>query len=174
MSTRSEMLSLLRSRKKFFSLPQRFYNDPSFFDIDLEAIFHRRWVFAGLECEIPEAGEYFTLAIGRSSIIVLRDDEGRIRGFFNTCRHRGSRICDAEKGKAGRLTCPYHQWTYSLDGRLRYAGRMHEDFDPSTIALKPVRVETLEGIIYVCLADDAPDFAHYEPALRPYLLLHDL
>ena len=174
MSTRPEMLSLLRSRKKFFSLPQRFYNDPSFFDIDLETIFCRRWIFAGLECEISEPGEYVTLAVGRSSIIVLRNEEGDVRAFFNTCRHRGSRICDTERGKAKRLACPYHQWTYDLDGRLRYAGRMHQGFDSSGISLKPVRVETLEGIIYVCLAEDAPDFAPYGAALRPYLLPHDL
>ena len=174
MSTRPEMLSLLRSRQKFFTLPQRFYNDPSFYDIDLEAMFYRRWIFAGLECEISEPGEYFTLAIGRSSIIVLRDDEGEVRGFFNTCRHRGSRICETERGKATRLSCPYHQWTYDLKGKLRYAGRMHASFDPSGIRLKPVRIETLEGLIYVCLVDEAPDFGSYRAALQPYLLPHDL
>jgi Rieske 2Fe-2S family protein len=174
MSSRSEMLGLLQSRKRLHTLPQRFYSDPAFFDIDLDLMFHRQWIFAGATCEIASPGQFFTLTIGRSPIIVLRDRAGEIRAFFNTCRHRGFKICDAERGKSLSLACPYHQWTYDLSGKLLYAGHMHEGFDPGGIALKPIHVATVEGTIYICLADEAPDFEPYRAALEPYLRPHKL
>src|SRR5882724_760718 len=174
MSARADMLSLLQSRRSLFSLPGRFYSDPAFYEIDLDVVFHRRWLFAGFECEVARPGQFFTLTIGRSPIIVLRDRAGTLRAFFNTCRHRGFKICEEERGKSASLACPYHQWTYDLTGRLIHAGRMHEGFDPSGIALKPVHVATVAGRIYICLADEAPDFAPYKTALEPYLLPHDL
>jgi glycine betaine catabolism A len=173
-SIAADMQSRLRSRRKFYSLPQPFYTDPGYYELDLQAIFHRQWIFAGLTCEIAEPGQYLTVTIGRSSVILLRDHAGEIRGFFNTCRHRGSKICDAEHGSAPHLTCPYHSWTYDLTGRLIGAGRMHEGFDPSGIALKPVSVETVGGTLYVCLAEKPPDFSAYRRAIEPFLEPHDL
>src|SRR5579862_1034505 len=123
MSAQVEMLGLLRRRRTNFSLSQPFYNDPGFYDADLDGIFHRRWLFAGFECEIPQQGDYLTLTIGRSPIVVLRAGDGSVRAYFNTCRHRGSKICLAERGNARKLVCPYHQWTYELDGRLAFASR---------------------------------------------------
>src|SRR5258708_3073291 len=111
-SSRSRLLQLLSTRQELFSLPQEFYTDPEVYELDLEAIFHRRWIFAGVECEIPNPGDYFTLTIGRSPIVVVRDHAGAIRAFFNTCRHRGSKICSLEKGTVRTLVCPYHQWNY--------------------------------------------------------------
>src|SRR5258708_952656 len=174
MSTRTEMLSLLQSRKSQFSLPGRFYSDPAFYDIDLDIVFHRRWLFAGFECEVERPGQFFTVTVGRSPIIVLRDRGRTLRAFFNTCRHRGFKICEEERGKSANLACPYHQWTYDLTGKLIHAGRMHEGFDPSGISLKTVHVETVGGTVYVCLAEEAPDFAPYREALEPYLRPHDL
>lgn len=174
MTAGSEMLKLLRTRRKQYSLPQPFYTDDSFYELDLKGIFERRWIFAGLECEIRDPGEYFAFTIARSSIVVLRDDDGGIAAFFNTCRHRGSTICLPGHGKARSLACPYHQWTYNLKGQLTYAGGMHEEFDPRGIALKPVQVEVFGGMIFVCLAEDAPDFASFSAALGPYLAPHDL
>ncbi len=166
MSVRAEMLNLLRSRQPLFSLPGRFYSDPTFYDIDLDVIFHRRWLFAGFECEVERPGQYFTVTIGRSP--------GTLRAFFNTCRHRGFKICEEERGKSANLACPYHQWTYDLTGQLIHAGRMHEGFDPSGISLKTVHVETVGGTVYVCLGEEAADFAPYREALEPYLRPHDL
>src|SRR5438876_347579 len=114
MSTRTEMLNRLQSRESKFSLPGRFYSDPAFYDIDLDVVFHRRWLFAGFECEVERPGQFFTMTIGRSPIIVLRDRGGTLRAFFNTCRHRGFKICEEERGKSASLACPYHQWTYEI------------------------------------------------------------
>ena len=174
MSSRTEMLDLLKSRKQFYTLPQRFYSDPAFYELDLELVFNKQWIFAGATCEIASPGQYFTLTIGRTPIIVLRDRAGEIRAYFNVCRHRGFKICDAERGKSLSLACPYHQWTYDLSGKLLYAGRMHEGFDPSGISLKPIHVETVEGTIFVCLAEKAPDFEPYRQALTPFLKPHNL
>ena len=173
-SRRSRVLDLLSTRREFFSLPQEFYTDPEVYQMDLEAIFHKRWIFAGAECEIPIPGDYFTLTIGQTPILVLRDRAGAIRAFFNTCRHRGSKICLAEKGAVRTLICPYHQWNYDLTGRLIATGRMHEGFDREEYALKPVNVRTSGGTIYVCLATETPDFDDYGPLIEPYLAPHDL
>ena len=128
-SAQSRVRELLGDRRAFFSLPQPFYNDPAIFELDLAAVFHKRWILAGVECEIPNAGDYFTFSIGSTPIVVVRDQSGAINAFYNTCRHRGSKICLAEKGAVRKLVCPYHQWTYDLSGQLVATGRMHEGFD---------------------------------------------
>ena len=171
---RPRVRELLADRRPFFSLPQAFYNDPDLFELDLAAVFHKRWIFAGVECEIPSAGDYFTFSIGATPIVVVRDQSGAINAFYNTCRHRGSKICLAEKGAVRKLVCPYHQWTYDLSGQLVATGRMHEDFDRAQYPLRGVNVRAAGGTIYVCLADDPPDFDAYGPSIAPYLAPHDL
>jgi len=173
-SARSGVRDLLLNRRKLFSLARPFYLDREVFDLDLEAIFYKRWIFAGAECEIPNPGDYFTLSIGPTPIVVLRDQSGSIRAFFNTCRHRGSKICLAEKGAVKRLVCPYHQWTYDLTGALVGTGRMHEGFDLAEYGLQPIQVGTAAGTIYVCVAKEAPAFDVYGPLIEPYLAPHDL
>jgi Rieske 2Fe-2S family protein len=173
-SAHEPMRDLLRSRRKRYSLPQPFYNDPAYFALDLEGIFYRRWLFAGVICEIPDPGCFFTLEIGPTSIVVVRDRTQTIRAYFNTCRHRGSRICTAAKGRVAAFVCPYHQWTYDLTGALRHAGKMHQGFSPEGIGLRPVHVRTAAGTIYVCLADEPPDFTPFKTALEPCLAPHDL
>src|SRR5690242_20114478 len=130
MPVRTEMLETLMSRQRNFSLPQALYRDPQFFALDLEGVFHRQWIFVAPTCQIPKAGDYVTVTIGRASLLVIRDRAGTIRAFHNTCRHRGAKLCDAEHGRLSSIVCPYHLWTYDFKGALRSAGRMHETFDP--------------------------------------------
>jgi phenylpropionate dioxygenase-like ring-hydroxylating dioxygenase large terminal subunit len=174
MRSRREIFDILQSRKKFFSLPQALYNDPACFAADIEGIFERQWLFAGVSCQIPKPGDYFTIAIGKTSIIVIRDRSDTIRAFHNTCRHRGSKLCDAEQGHLSSIVCPYHLWTYDFTGKLRSAGRMHAEFDASEFGLVPVHLVTVGGTIYICLADEAPDFAPYKTALARYLAPYEL
>jgi len=174
MDARKEMLRQLASRKDGYSLPQPFYTDPDFYRLDLEHLFYREWLFAGHDCELPKPGSYFTLQVGAYPVFVVRDGAGTIRAFHNTCRHRGSRICAAERGTASKLICPYHQWTYELDGRLQFARDMGEDFDASTFSLKPVHCESVAGYIFICVAQVAPDFAPVRAHLTPYLAPHRL
>ena len=125
MNATDVMLAEFQARRPGMSLDRKFYTDPEFYRLDLETLFYRDWLFAGHDCEIPAPGDYFTIQIGDYPIIVLRGRDGAIRALHNTCRHRGSRICSAAKGAAKRLVCPYHQWTYDLDGSLIRA--RHQD-----------------------------------------------
>lgn len=174
MSGRARMLEMLDRRRSRWSLPGPFYTDPDFFHLDMEAIYERRWLYAGLECEIAEPGQFFTLEIGKTSIIVCRDRAGEARGFFNSCRHRGSIICDAQRGKRATFVCPYHQWSYDFTGRLLRAPNMDDAIDKSEFGLKPIHVAVIAGVIYVCLAERAPDIAPFATALEPRLAPHRL
>ncbi|MDR3514945.1 MAG: aromatic ring-hydroxylating dioxygenase subunit alpha [Azospirillaceae bacterium] len=166
--------SLLQQRRPGHSLPQALYNDADIFDFDMAAIFLRSWLMVGFEVELPDPGSYLSLTIGKSPVVILRDRDGIIRGFHNSCRHRGAQICATGRGKAARLVCPYHQWTYDLAGRLVYAGRMPETFDRTPHSLGPIHVETVAGTIYICLAAEPPPFDAFRDKLTPLLAVHDL
>jgi len=174
MDVRNEMLGLLTGRDLNFSLEQKFYTDPDFYKLDLENIFYRDWLFVGHDCELPKTGSYMTVQVGAYPVVIVRDAQGGIRAFHNSCRHRGSRICSAEKGTAAKLVCPYHQWTYELDGRLLFARQVGPDFKPAEYGLKQVHCENVAGYIYVCLADEAPDFNGFRNLVEPYLAPHNI
>ena len=174
MYSRNELRALLDARRAGFSLPQALYTSPAAYEFDLEAVFQRSWLQVGIEGEIPNPGDYLTYSVGKTSIVVLRDSHGSINAFFNTCRHRGAQICGHPSGHLVRLACPYHQWSYDLSGKLIQAPRMHAPFDVSQYRLKPVRVETVAGAIFICLSDRPPDFSGFRAALEPMLAPHDL
>lgn len=174
MDVRNEMLELLTGRDPNFSLEQKFYTDPDYYKLDLENIFYKDWLFVGHDCELPKTGSYMTVQIGAYPVIIVRDAQGGIRAFHNSCRHRGSRICSAEKGTAAKLVCPYHQWTHELDGRLLFARQVGPDFKPADYGLKAVHCETVAGYIYICVAEEAPDFAAFRNLVEPYLAPHNI
>ena len=166
--------SLLDGRKPGHSLPQALYNDPAVFDFDLQAIHYRSWVLAGFTCELPEPRGYFATTVGRSPIVITRDREGVIRGFHNSCRHRGAQVCAEGAERKPRLVCPYHQWVYDLDGKLLHAGRMQADFDPGQHSLRPIHVEEVAGALFACLAERPPEFGEFRRLLEPMLAPHNL
>ena len=174
MDIRSEVLRRIRNRRGGYSLDQAFYIDQDYYKLDLETIWYRDWLFIGHDCEIPRAGNYFTVQVGDYPVVITRDRQGVIRALHNSCRHRGSRVCTQHKGASAKLVCPYHQWTYELDGTLLFARHMAEDFDKSQHGLKQVHCETVGGYIFICLADEAPDFAPYRELAEPYLVRHRL
>ena len=174
MTSPADIQHMLRTRPREHSLPQAFYNDPALFRMDMEAIFHRHWICVGAEGEVRAPGQFITLSIGESPIIVLRDQAGTVRAFHNTCRHRGSRILDAACGTTKGLVCPYHRWTYRLDGSLAWAQYMPDSFDKAEHGLIPIHVRLLGGTVYVCLADDPPDFDTYARGMEPLLAPHGL
>src|SRR5690242_18249496 len=111
------------------TLPGSFYTSLDTYSEEHDRIFLRRWLCTGREEQIAEPGSYFVRNIGAESVIVLRDREAAVRAFHNVCRHRGTRICEEPTGRFGNaIVCPYHAWTYALDGRLRGAPSM-EDVD---------------------------------------------
>ncbi len=148
-----------------WSLPGPFYWDDEVYRADLERIWRAGWLFAGHSCEISRPGDYFTFQVGTDSIVVLRAADETIRGFHNVCRHRGSLICTDPSGHAKKLVCPYHQWTYGLDGKLLACRGMPEDFDKSEFPLKQVHVREFAGLIYLSLAQKPSDPAPAEQLL---------
>lgn len=165
---------LIAQHKPGHGLPQAFYTSAEVFAEDMETIFYRDWLFAFPACLLDRAGSFQRLRIGAYDVVVLRDNQGEIRAFHNSCRHRGSVICTSSKGRLAKLTCPYHQWTYGLDGKLVWARDMGEEFDPSQHSLKPVHCRVVSGLVYICLAANAPDFDEFASTVTPYLGVHDL
>ena len=140
------------------SIPARYYYDPQQYERELEVFWYGMWVMAGREEEVPEPRHYKVVKIGTQSIVILRDLDGQLRAFHNTCRHRGSILCTEEQGHLpGRsLVCPYHTWTYSLDGQLVGTPRQMETagFDRSAYPLFKVAVDTWGGFVFVNLAGE--------------------
>ncbi|AZO12032.1 MULTISPECIES: aromatic ring-hydroxylating dioxygenase subunit alpha [unclassified Mesorhizobium] len=165
---------MLRRRLPGHALEQPFYTSQSVYQIDLEQIFYKQWLYAAPSCQLSKPGSYLTVRVGAYEVIVVRARDGQIRAFHNSCRHRGSIICKAREGQVAKLVCPYHQWTYELDGKLIWANDMGPDFDMSKHGLKPVHLRELAGLIYVCLSDDPPDFEYFARTALPYLEIHDL
>ena len=113
------------------ALPAEYFTSPDVFEMEKEKVFSRYWVYAGHANCIPESGEFFTRNVGDKEIIVLRDDEGDVRAFFNVCAHRGSKIVDdtpmSDPSHVNRIQCPYHLWTYDLDGNLATTPKSFEE-----------------------------------------------
>ncbi len=139
------------------SLPADWYHDAVQYARELEAVWYRDWVCVGRVEELPEAGDYFLVEIGAERIIVTRDREGRPRAFHNTCRHRGSTLCTAPRGRfaGGRIVCPYHAWTYALSGELAATPKMElpADFRREDYPLYAVHADTWGGFLFVNLAE---------------------
>jgi glycine betaine catabolism A len=174
MTTRTDLLRHLRARTPRTGLGREFYTDQDIYELDLDLIFYREWLFVAHTGELPKSGSYLTLQVGAYPIVLVRAGDGVIRAFVNMCRHRGQRLCPAERGTVLKLVCPYHQWTYDLDGRLFAARQMGAGFDRSRLGLKPVHCETVEGYVFICIAAEAPDFAPTRQQLTPYLAPHQL
>ncbi|PJI45263.1 MAG: Rieske (2Fe-2S) protein [Rhizobium sp.] len=174
MDLQSTVLRQLKNRREGFSLEQPFYIDQDYFKLDMETIWYRDWLFVGHDCEIPRAGNYFTAQIGDYPVVIVRGKDQVIRAFHNTCRHRGHRVCTQDRGASAKLVCPYHQWTYDLDGSLVFARQMGETFDKSEFGLKPVHCESVAGYIFICLANEAADFAPVRATIEPFMAPHRL
>jgi len=139
------------------TLPQKYFVSTGIFAEEQEKIFSRHWVLVGHQSEIAKAGDYLVAEVVGESLIIVRDQTSTISGRYNVCRHRGTRICEDVAGHAAALQCPYHAWTYGLDGRLIGSPHMDEvsGFDRSQYSLHPVNLGLWEGFIFVNLEDDA-------------------
>jgi Rieske 2Fe-2S family protein len=139
-----------------FTLPARYYTDPEILRKELETFFAQMWVCAGRAEQIPNPGDFFLADLAGESIIVTRDASNAIRAHYNVCRHRGTRMCrDAEGAFPGRIQCPYHGWTYALDGKLIGAPHMDApDFRREDYPLHPVHTDLWDGYIFLNLSPD--------------------
>lgn len=173
--TTTPIETLLRSRERGHSLPAGLYTRADVFEADLDVMFHKHWIMIGLECDVPEPGDVCVVDIGRSSVAIVRDDDGIVRAFFNVCRHRGAKLRPPGTGVVGKLVCPYHQWIYALTGELLHAPHMGRDFDTSCHGLRPVHLRSVGGLLYACLSDDPPaDIGELVEVMEPRLAPYDI
>jgi Rieske 2Fe-2S family protein len=133
------------------TLPGRYYTDAEHFRREMERFYFGRWICAGRSEQVAAPGDFFLREIAGESVIVTRDAAGEVRAFYNVCRHRGTRLCvDAEGAFPGRIACPYHGWTYGLDGALIGAPHMEKsEFARADYPLHPVAAETWDGHIFL-------------------------
>ena len=174
-TTKGALADLIAARVPGRPLPAPFYTDREVFEADVAAIYRRHWIFVGHDAEIPEPGDYRTVEIGTTSVILVRDDDEEVRAFHNVCRHRGARILNDATGSVGNIVCGYHQWTYGVDGTLLHAGQQPPEFDRSCFGLKSAHLRSVSGLLYLCLAAEPPaDFDDYAARIEPYLRAHAL
>ena len=138
-------------------IPTERYVDPAFYELERERVFGRCWLFAGHESEWPEPGSYRLFTRSGAPIVVVRGEDGVLRGFYNSCRHRGAPVTRDECGTARRLTCQYHSWSYGTDGVLKALpdARSFAGLDTGALGLVPVRCETWDGWVFVSEDPDA-------------------
>jgi choline monooxygenase len=142
------------------SINTRCYTDPKFLKIEQEQVFHRSWQFLCHEEKLRAAGSYVTLNIEGPPIVAIRNRDGELRAYYNVCKHRGHELLSGE-GQTKRITCPYHAWTYDLDGALVTAPRSEhlENFAQQKICLDPVQIETFCHLVFINLNPDAAPLA---------------
>jgi phenylpropionate dioxygenase-like ring-hydroxylating dioxygenase large terminal subunit len=154
------MITVFRKTVETFAagvktLPQRYFISPEVFAEEQNRIFSKQWVLVGHESQLAEAGDYFMTEVAGESLIIVRDKGGEVHGFYNVCRHRGTRLREDRNGHLSAIQCPYHAWTYGLDGRLIGAPHMDQvpGFDKADYSLHAVNLALWEGFIFVNLTD---------------------
>ena len=161
MKVMSKMTTTQLPESLISTLPGHFYTDPHVFALEQAKIFERMWFCAVRASDIASAGAFRTVQVGTESILISRNRRGGINAFFNVCRHRGAKICTEEAGTVGRaFQCPYHAWTYDLDGKLVAAPNLTKmpDVDRYEYGLKKVHLREWLGYVWVSLADEPPAF----------------
>lgn len=167
--TPEDLAALIARQKEGYALDREFYTSEAVYERDIRDYWNENWIWVGHVCQIPGPGDYFLFDYGPESIIVARDREGQVGAFLNICRHRGSRVCVEASGNTRVFACPYHAWTYELNGKLRVAHHMGPDFDPANHGLFRVHVRILAGLIYICTAEAPPDVDEAIEKLTPLL-----
>ncbi len=158
---------IMAQQRTGYALSQPFYCEEAFFARELERVLLRHWHCAGHQSQLPEPGDFFTLDLCGESLIIVRGQDREVRALLNVCRHRGSRVCTERAGHArgGVFVCPYHAWTYALDGSLRAARQMPPDFERADHGLRALHARVLEGLIFVSLAETPLGLEHVEAML---------
>ncbi|MBT8471809.1 MAG: aromatic ring-hydroxylating dioxygenase subunit alpha [Marinicaulis sp.] len=138
-----------------------FYRSPLVYELELHNLVFKSWIYAAHITELPNPGDFVLLEVGEESLIIVRDRNNEIHALINICRHRGARVCEKLKGHSKTFVCPYHGWTYSLDGTLRSARHMEmrKDFNRADFPLKRAKVLVHMGLIFVNLDEQAADLS---------------
>ncbi|MGC1439143.1 MAG: aromatic ring-hydroxylating dioxygenase subunit alpha [Burkholderiaceae bacterium] len=176
------------AKDQFSRVPYRAYTDETLYQRELEKVFYSgHWCYVGLACEVPEPGDFKTTFVGERAVILVRDQDGEIRVVENHCAHRGVRFCQARTGNAKEFVCPYHQWTYNLqgdliglpfrrgvrvqeDGKKKVQGGMPADFALEDHGLTKLRVKNYHGLVFATFDSAAQDLDDYlGPEVLPWV-----
>ena len=169
-----EIALLLGQDRLGYTLPQELYVGGQAFEFDTQVMLPSVWLYACTVAHIRKPGDWFLFEMANNSVIVIRGRDGAVRAFFNSCQHRGSRLCEEQSGSSSKLICPYHQWTYNLDGSLLGARNMGPEFNKAMIHLNPVAVENIGGLIFICLADTPPPIDRVKADIAAQIAVYDL
>jgi Rieske 2Fe-2S family protein len=152
-----------RSAERAKSLAAKYYTSPEIFDLETQRIFNRHWLCAGRVSEVSQPGQCLPVEIDGESLILVCGQDGQVRGFYNVCRHRGTRLCEQGTTVKKSITCPYHGWAYGLDGGLVAAPNMSDvdDFQPAELGLRPVATHNWYGFLFVNFSSEASFDATY-------------
>jgi phenylpropionate dioxygenase-like ring-hydroxylating dioxygenase large terminal subunit len=153
-----ELARVALRQRSGHTLEQAFYKDEQVFENDMARVVAPLWLLVDHVSRLAKAGDWFLFEVGRESLIIVRDGAGQIHALFNVCRHRGSRVCLEREGHASAFVCPYHAWTYALDGRLRGARLAPPDFDKTRLGLHKAHCRVYSGFIFVSLAQQPIEF----------------
>jgi choline monooxygenase len=158
------------------TIPSAWYTDPRFLELEYRNVFGRTWQVVGRVDQLTKTGDYITATVGKEPIVVTVGADSKLRGFFNVCRHHAAAVMTEPAGTTPSLRCPYHGWTYGLDGELKGTPEFEGvcGFDKADNGLVPVRVATWEQFVFVCLDDKTPDLETYLGDLAPHAAKLDL
>src|SRR5262245_25133272 len=144
---------------------RRVYADPDIFELEMDRIFGRSWIYVGHESQVPQPGDYYTTKVGRQPVIMVRHTDGKVYVLENRCPHKGALICGARSGRAKPFVCMYHGWSFETDGSLRavpvrsgYDGTSFDPNNPANGIKRVPRMENHRGFVFASLAADGPDF----------------
>jgi len=159
---RAQLASVKPPIETCATLPLTCYSDEKIFKYELESIFHRSWIGIGRTDQWQAPGHYTAIQVAGVPVIVLRDEAGELRAFANTCRHRGTMLLEGQ-GCTRAIICPFHNWTYGLDGRLHSAPKMQKakNFDKDKLGLVPFRLESRDGFAFLCFDEGAPPLGEW-------------
>lgn len=166
-SGRRAIAELTPQYRPGWTLPRPFYSHPDLYDAEIELVWRRGWLFAGVAGQAARPGDHFSYQIDGDWVLVVRQRDGRLLAFHNLCRHRGSLLVSEPQGHQELFMCPYHQWTYALDGSLEHARAMPAGTEMRGLGLRRVPLEEVEGLLFICLAETPPDFEPARSLLGP-------
>ena len=166
--------ALLQQDRKGHTLPRELYVGEDAFQFDTQVMLKSVWLYACTAAHVKNAGDFFVFEVGHNAIIIVRGRDNEIRAFWNSCRHRGAKICVEQRGRVPRLMCPYHQWTYGLDGKLLAARSMAEDFDKQDHGLNPVALENVGGLIFICMDDNPSSIERVKADIEDQIAIYDI
>jgi Rieske 2Fe-2S family protein len=170
----SSVTQWLGQDRQGYTLPQGLYVSRAAFKFDTRVMLKRVWLYACTVAHVKKPGDFYLFEMANTSVIIVRGRDGEVRAFHNSCAHRGAKLCSQAKGSMPRIMCPYHQWTYGLDGKLLAARNMPEGFEKADHGLQPASLENIGGLIFICLSDDPPTIEHARADIAERVAIYNL